>query len=151
MKAKSKKLRGVCSKKRKLAASPLGPLVVQSRHVGAARTERRYRPVAWGSRATDWDRSRATLPLRVGANGADHRTVEAVGPGIRRCLVEDTTVNGTRSDRELLRTGGSMAPLGKPKRRIHIEPKRDPVRRDDPAPLPKREAPRRREGKPVPA
>jgi hypothetical protein len=46
-----------------------------------------------------------------------------------------------------------MAPIGKPKRRIHVEPKRGPDRRDDPAPLPRRDAPnpKRREAKPVPA
>jgi hypothetical protein len=48
-----------------------------------------------------------------------------------------------------------MAPLGKPKRRIRIEPRHDPVRREEPAPAvrPQREAPapRRREAKPVPA
>jgi hypothetical protein len=46
-----------------------------------------------------------------------------------------------------------MAPLGKPKRRIHIEPKRGPVRRYDPAPVPRRDAPtpKRREAKPLPA
>jgi hypothetical protein len=48
-----------------------------------------------------------------------------------------------------------MAPLGKPKRRIHIEPKRGPAprRENDPAPMPRRDAPtpKRREAKPVPA
>jgi hypothetical protein len=47
----------------------------------------------------------------------------------------------------------TVAPIGKPKRRIHIEPKREaePVRRDDPAPLPKREAPTPRRREKVPA
>jgi hypothetical protein len=47
-----------------------------------------------------------------------------------------------------------MAPLGKPKRRERIEPRHDPVRREQPAPVsPRREAPApsRREAKPVPA